>query len=156
MGVQTAAGSSFSIGPQNTSAADQSAYEALTYSLVGEVESISDFGDAYNSVTFTSLNDRRVRKIKGSADAGTITITIGHDSADTGQSDLETALASDEDYAFKVQLDDEGTGSPSNDTTFYFRGKVMSARTNPGDAENIVRVTAEVAINSAIVKVAAV
>jgi hypothetical protein len=156
MAVDTAAGSKFYIGPVNSTAADSTAYEALSYTLVGEVESIGEFGDQYNPVTFTALDDRRVRKFKGSADAGTISLTIGHDSADTGQTNLDTALASDSDYAFKVTLDDAGTGSPSSPTTYYFRGKVMSTRVNPGDAENIVRVSAEVAINSAIVKVDAV
>lgn len=156
MAVDTAAGTKFYIGPVNSVAAGQSAYEALSYTEVGEVESVSEFGDQYNAVTFTALGDRRVRKFKGSADAGTISLTIGHDSADTGQGNLDTALASDSDYAFKVTLDDAGTGSPSSPTTFFFRGKVMSTRTNPGDAENIVRISAEIAINSPIVKVDAV
>lgn len=156
MAVDTAAGTKFYVGPVNSSANGQSAYEALSYVEVGEVESISEFGDSFNEVTFTALSDRRVRKFKGSKNAGNITVAIGHDSADTGQTNLDTALGSDSDYAFKIELDDAGTGSPSSPTTFFFRGKVMSVRTNPGDAENIVRLTAEIAINSDIVKIDAV
>lgn len=155
-GLDTAAGSKFYIGPVNTTAANAAAYAALTYTEVGEVESIGEFGDQSNSVTFTALGDRRVKKFKGSRDAGTITVVIGHDSSDTGQTDLNAAEATDNDYAIKIELDDAGTGSPSNNTTFYFRAKVMGVRTNPGDAENVVRITAEIAINSAIVKVNAV
>jgi hypothetical protein len=156
MAVDTAAGSKFYIGPQDSTADNQSAYEALSYVQVGEVENLGEFGDQFNEVTFTALGDRRVRKIKGSKNAGNLQVTIGHDSADSGQSDLEAALASDEDYAFKVELDDAGTGSPSSPTTYYFRGKVMSTAVTPGDAESIVKINAVIGINSDLVTIAAV
>jgi len=156
MGVDTAAGSNFYIGPANEVAATQSAYEALSYVEVGEVTNISEFGDEANIVSHTALSDRRVRKFKGSYDAGVITLDIGHDSADTGQVNLDTALASDSDYAFKVTADDAGTGSPSSPSTYYFRGKVTSVRTTIGNAENIVMLRATIAINSPIIEVAAV
>ena len=152
MAVDTMAGAKISVGPANSVANDQAAYEALAYTLIGEVESISEFGDASREVTFTSLSDRRVRKFKGSRDAGTVQITMGNDESDSGQSDLVTAEASDDEYAFKVEGPDDSGTTP---TIYYFRAKVMSARKVPGDVEAIFRTRSDLGINSAIVEVAA-
>ncbi|TQE98653.1 MAG: hypothetical protein FKY71_12655, partial [Spiribacter salinus] len=77
MGISTAAGVTFGIG--TTASIDESStssaitdFQADTYSLVGEVESIGEFGDQINPVTFTALDDQRVRKFKGSRDSGSI------------------------------------------------------------------------------------
>ena len=58
------------------------------------------------------------------------------------------------DYAFKIELNDATTGSPlGTNTTFYFLGQVGSfVRSAPG-ADEILRVTSEVRINSAIITV---
>lgn len=156
MAVQTSAGAKFYLGPANETADEQAEFEALSYTLVGEIEDIGEFGDRVNPVNFTALGDSRVRKFKGSRDAGNITMTVGFDPSDAGQSAIETALAADGNYAVRISLGDTGTGSPSNPTTFYFLGKVMSYTTNIGSADNVVRSTVEVAIDSAIVRVAAV
>lgn len=156
MAVDTAAGSKIYIGPANAVADDQAEFEALSYTVIEEVENIGVFGDSVNEVTFTALNDRRVRKFKGSYNAGNMEITMGRSAAAAGQAALVAALLVDGDYAFKVELDDAGTGSPSNPTTFYFRGKVMSYQTTPGNAESIVMANSVIAINSEIVEVAAV
>lgn len=154
MAVHTSAGSKIFIGPVAGASVDTEAeYEVLSYVQVGEVEDIGAFGDAVNAVTFTSLSDRRVQKLKGSYDAGAFNVTMGLDGDDAGQEDLRDALASDADYAFKVVLNDGSTGSPSQDTTYYFRAKVMSFTTNIGGVENVTRAEASIAINSAIVTV---
>lgn len=157
MAVQTAAGSKIHIGPVADATVDTALeFEALIYTEVEETESLAVFGDTVSEVTFTALNDRRVRKFKGSFNAGTIAVVMGRDAAAVGQAAFIAALASDQDYAFKVTLADAGPGSPSSPTTFYFRGKVMSYETDINNAENVVRANASVAINSAIIEVAAV
>ena len=156
MAVDTAAGSKISIGPVNASAATPTDYQALSYVEVGEVENIGEFGDSFNEVNFTALSDRRVRKFKGSRNAGNIQLTIGHDSANTGQTNLNAALETDFDYAFRVELDDAGSGTGAAPTTFYFRAKVMAAPITPGDTETIVRINATLGINSDILKIDAV
>ena len=156
MAVQTAAGSKLFIGPANSTATTQNDFEALVYVEVGEIEELGEFGDTVNEINFTPLGNRRVGKFKGSFNAGTINLTVGRDPADPGQADLRDALASDSDYAFMVTLNDASEGSPSNPTTIYYRGKVMSYTTNIGNVENIVRSTVAIGINSAIVEVAAV
>jgi hypothetical protein len=156
MAVQSAAGSKIFIGPANSSADTQSAYEALAYTLIGEVESIGDFGDSFGEIAFTAISDRRVRKLKGSKNAGTLQLTLGRDPSDAGQAAVAAALASDAEYAFMVQQNDPLTGSPSNPTTFFFRGLVMSRTVNIGEAESIIRSNVLIGINSDVIEAPAV
>lgn len=157
MTVQTAAGSKIFIGPVAGASVDtQGEYEALSYTEIGEVENLGDFGDQANDVPFTTLGDRRTRHFKGSFDAGTVELTVGFDGADAGQAAVKAALASDSDFAFKVTLADDSDGSPAAPTTFYWRGKLMGRRIQVGNAENVVRAALTIGINSALVEVAAV
>lgn len=148
MTVKTSAGSSISIDPALPATNDDAGFEALTdFELIGEVESIGAFGTEYNEVTFTALDNRRVRKFKGSYNPGTIALTAGLDNADTGQAAIQAALDVDDDVSFKVELQD---GSIE-----YFTGKVMSYTTEISSVDNITMTTMNVGINSDIVKVAA-
>lgn len=164
MAVNTAAGSTFSIGPQGTyaSTVDWSksesdiidAFEALVWTEVGEVEDLGEFGDEASEITFAALANRRVQKFKGTFDAGTVTVQAGSDPADAGQLAMIAAFASDLDFPFRVTLNDQLTlnGDP---TTLYFGGKVMSKRRNVGNVENIVRQNFPVGINTEIIEVPA-
>jgi hypothetical protein len=151
MAVDTSAGSKFSIGPANDVANDQAAYELLSFTEVGEVESIGSFGDTYSEITFTALSNRRVRKFKGSKNAGTIELTLGFDGADTGQTAIKAALDADDDYACSVELNDGAT----TNTFFYFRGKIMSYVVGDANTENVSMATVSIGINSDIIEVAA-
>lgn len=148
MATNTAAGSRFYIGPV-TDAADVTAFEALTWVEVGEVEDLGEFGDQSNSVTFTALADARVRKFKGTKDAGDMTLTVGFDADDAGQLALIAAEAdtSPDDYGIKVQLNDDSL----DPTVAYFRGKIMSYRLQAGNADNVVRATVSIGINSPVI-----
>lgn len=153
MTVNTAAGTKVFIGTVGA-ATTQGEFEADSYIEVGEVEDLGEFGDTAEEVNFTALANRRVRKFKGSFNAGTMTVTAGSDPADAGQQALLAAFATDFDYNFKVTLNDEVTqgGTP---TTLYFRGKVMDKRRNVGQVNNIVRQNFAVGINSEILEVTA-
>lgn len=156
MAVQTAAGSKIFIGPANTTADSQADYEALAYTLVGEVENIGEFGDTFNEITFTSISDRRVRKFKGSKNAGTLSLVVGRDLTDAGQSAMKTARDSDSEYAVMVQQNDVVSGSPSNPTTYFFRALVMGFTVDIGEVESIIRANASLGINSDVIEVSAV
>lgn len=158
MAVNSTRGIRFYIGT-TASATTQNEYETDSYTEVGEIEDLGEFGDQYNAVTFTSLTDGRVRKFKGTADAGTLSLTIGMDTGDTGQDALTTALADtdSDDYNFKVVFTDGDTDvSPVVvATTVYFSGKVMSRRYQTGGADSIVRVAVDIGINTGIIEVEA-
>lgn len=150
MTVNTAAGSKvYMTAATVASTVDTKAeFDALVWTEIGEIEEIGEFGDQANPVQFTALGDGRVRKLKGSMDAGNLPLTLGHDTGDAGQVLLPDALDSKKDRGFKVVLNDGSEGSPSQDTTFYFRGLVMSHTVNPGSVDNIVRSSVNIAINS--------
>lgn len=130
----------------------QADYEEESYLEVGEIETLGNFGDKSSPITFTSLADSRVRKLKGPRDAGDMTLTVGDDPTDEGQAALIAAEATTFDYAFKVVGNDAQTpgGTPS---ISYFYGKVMSKEKAVGTATNVVKRNFSVGINSAIIDI---
>ena len=153
--LNTAAGCRFSLGGK-TGAYTQTEYEADTYIEVGEIEDLGEFGDTFSSVNFTSLRDGRVRKYKGTADAGDLTLTVGFDNGDAGQNAIKVAHKdrSKGDYNIKITLNDgDPTATPVlKPTTFYMRGKVMNNTVAPGSADNVVRRNITIGINSDILE----
>jgi len=149
MPVNTAAGATFAIGTK-APATDATTYAADTYTIVGEVESIGEFGDEVSAATFTALADRRVRKFKGTYDAGGLSLTVAFDSSDAGQTALAAALADEGsvDYNFKITFEDGDV--------FYLSGKVMSRRISAGSADEIVKATINIAIGTKVLEIPAV
>ncbi|MEG0632200.1 MAG: hypothetical protein RR517_06680 [Pseudomonas sp.] len=154
--LNTAAGCRIGIGSKN-GADTEALYKADTYVDIGEVEDLGEFGDTFSSVTFTSLRDGRVRKYKGTADAGDLTLTVGLDNGDLGQAKLKVAHKdrSKGDYNMKITLND---GDPDATpvllpTTFYLRGKVMNNTVAAGAADNVVRRNVTIGINSDILEI---
>ncbi|WP_330509306.1 hypothetical protein V1687_11715 [Pseudomonas putida] len=156
--LNTAAGCRLFIGGK-TGADTETDYKADTYVEVGEIEDLGEFGDTFSSVNFTSLKDGRVRKYKGTADAGDLTVTVGMDSGDAGQRAVKTAHKdrSKGDYNVKITLNDgDPTATPViNPTTFYMRVKVMNNTVAPGGADNVVRRNITMGINSDVLEIPA-
>lgn len=117
---------------------------------IGSVESLGEFGDEANIVTGANLADSRMQKAKGVRDAGTLALVCFHDPLDTGQLAIEAAEATSDNWPFKVVLPDSPTPLYS-DSIKYFRGIVASKRQNIGNADNIIRNTYNIAVNSAII-----
>lgn len=152
MAINTSAGAKIFIGPVNNVADDETTYSGLTYVEVGEVETLGEFGDSSQAVTFTGLSDARVRKLKGAADAGDIALTVANDPSDVGQIALIAASDTKFSYAIKVVLADAADENDT-DTTIYFRGKVMSRRLNVGGANDVTKRAFTIGIDSALVEV---
>ena len=156
--LNTAAGCRFALGSK--SGADTEAlYKADTYVDVGEIEDLGEFGDTFSSVTFTSLRDGRVRKYKGTADAGNMTMVVGFDSGDAGQKAVAVAHKdrSKGNYNVKVTLNDGDTDATPAilPTTFYYGVKVMNNTVAAGQADNVVRRNVTLAINTDIIEIPA-
>jgi len=133
---------------------DVSAYEADTYTLIGEVESIGEYGDEANNIEFLSIGDARVRNIKGARNAGAISITCGNDTTDAGQVAMKAAVDSNLNYPIKVVYDDKATSGGAGSID-YFRALVMSRRVNPAGADDITRITFNLGINTQLTSVVA-
>lgn len=153
MAIKTAAGSTISIcvTPKDSSnpPANRAAYAALTWVEIGEVQNLGRFGDKSNIVSFAALGDNRVRKVKGSKDAGTIALVCGRDPFDAGQIALRDAANTNFEYAIRIVANDalDGNDTPSE---YYFVGPVASAEDEYGTVDNVVTLNAEILINSPI------
>lgn len=152
MAISTGSGVILAIGT-TASAPSLAQFQADSYTNVGEVEDLGEFGDESEEVRFTSLTDGRVRKLKGPRDAGTIQVVCGDDDNDVGQLEMLAAEANTLDYNFRITLNNKQTLGGTNGIQ-YFRGKVMSKRLQVGQANNVLRRRFNVGINSAIVEVA--
>ena len=162
MPIQTGAGATIAIGTTIYTGSPQAlpnslaTFKAISYTPIGEVSEIGEFGDERTIVPFISLADGRTRKSRGSADAGDIQITFAYDASNAGQDALATAFAvasqNLDQYPFRVRLNDAtGTGSPANvGTTYYFGAKITQLRTQAISNDGIVTKVATLAINTAV------
>ena len=101
MGVATAAGAKLYIGTTATVGSTDS------YTEVGEVASLGEFGRTYAEVTWSPINSRGVQKFKGSYNDGNMAVGLGRDISDAGQAAMRVALDIDADYNFKVVANDD-------------------------------------------------
>ena len=152
--ITTASGAKIYIGPTTavtgaTDAASITAYKALTFVEVKEVENLGEFGDKAADVTFTSLSDARVRHLKGARDAGVLSLVVGRDPFDPGQIAARAAERTKFAYAIKIVAAD---APDENDTptTFFFHALVQSAKENFGAADNVVKTSIDLGITTPI------
>jgi len=117
----------------------------LTYTEIGEVSDLGEFGREYNEVTFNPLGDRRTVKRKGSYNDGSVSMTVARVPGDAGQTILQTALDDDASYFFDVELQD--------DTHLYFAAQVMSYTTNVGSVDQITTASVTLGITNDIFEV---
>jgi hypothetical protein len=153
MSINTGAGTRIFIGPRLLAdlPADHTAavtlLAALTYVEVGEMETIGDYGDTINDVSFSGLSSGRAKHLKGLADAGTVDLSIGFDAGDAGQLKLVEAFLdrSRFDYPIKVVYVDGETD--------YFAAKVMSNKKTGISVEGVLKRAVSLGVNSEIYEV---
>ncbi len=148
MGSQTAAGTSLAISATGPATHDAAGYAALTFVDIGQVEKLGSFGATFAKSEFQPLKGAK-QKYKGSSDNGAIQPSIAIDSADAGQTLLQTA-AEDETqklYSFCVTFADGAKR--------YFRGRVFGSPETADGADSMVMTTPTVEISTRVVKVAA-
>lgn len=159
--VAGSAGARLFIGPvlvvKTVKAMDDEAaltfYEAIDsgdWTEVEEVESFGAFGDTSQVATFAAMKDKRVRKLKTTRDAGTMSVVVGRDALDDGQIALEAAEKTDFNYAFKIVYND-APDEESSPSTEYFGGMVMTRATNLGSVQDVTKRNFDIAINTAII-----
>jgi hypothetical protein len=157
MAIKTGTGCTLAIGttlavPNGT----QAQYEADTYTNVGEIEEIGEFGDERSVVEFAALGDGRMQKARGVANAGDATVTYAHKTADAGQDAVKTAFEatsqSADEFNFRVLLNDQISTNP---TKFYWRARITGRRVLAITNDGVVKVRATLAINTTVLEVAA-
>ena len=143
----TSAGTKLHISASAPATYNSTGFAALTWTEIGEVSEMGEFGRQYNLVTFNTLGDRRTVKRKGSYNDGTIACQMARVPDDTGQTILVTAVNSDASYSIKVTLQDG--------TVFYTTAQVMSYTTNIGNVDQITSATVNLEIDNDIIEVPA-
>lgn len=139
--VATQIGTTFHLSSGAPATFDQSGCEALTYTKVGGVQTVSALGDGSEDGTVTDLEEGRVLHYNGAKDGGTIMVPYRFIAADAGQVIIRnnenstgafTAKITDSDGYVKYVvgvigpvLDDERAPTP-------FKGQNMEFRTISG------------------------
>ena len=120
---------------------------SLSYTLVGEVTDLGEFGREYSLVTHNPLGGRQTVKRKGSYNDGQVSMTVARVPGDGGQTILQDAVDSDENHYFEVTL--------QSGDKLYFAGQVMSYTANVGSVDQITTASVMVEITDEIIEVAA-
>jgi hypothetical protein len=129
MAVRTSAGTTIHVSAGIPATYDVTGYAALTYTAIGEVTNLGEFGREYNLVTHNPVATRSTVKRKGSYNEGQISLEVGLDTDDAGQILMKTASASDNDHSFKI--------TTQNGDVYYFAAQVMSFRVSVGGVDDI-------------------
>ncbi len=145
MAVQTTAGSTFAISASLPATLDAAGYNALTYTVVGEVTDIGEVGREYNLVNHNPVATRKTQKLKGSYDPGTINLQFGRDFTDAGQALMFTASRSDATYSVRITL--------QNGKKLYFQALVTTFKTTMGGVDSITGGTSDLSLMEDVLEV---
>lgn len=154
--LNTTAGSKISIGGTIEAATLAEFTDAgRSYIQIFGVSDFSEFGDEKQVVTFETIEDARVRKLSGTADAGTVELTVGRDPLDPGQQALRAALKTKSAYAIKIEMADKPDGATSTPSIYYLKAIVASAKNRLGAANDVTQTVFSLAIDAEPIEVAA-
>lgn len=140
----TSAGTKLHMSASLPTTYDVAGFAALTWTEIGEVSDLGEFGRQYNLVTFNPLGDRRTVKRKGAYNDGTIAAQMARVPTDAGQTMLVGAVNSDASKAIRITLQDG--------TIFYTTVQVMSYTTNVGSVDQITSATVNMEIDNDIIE----
>lgn len=133
MGVHTSAGSTFKISAGTPATFDSTGYAALTFTTVGEITDLGEFGREYALVTHQPVGSRGTQKKKGSYNEGSITLQLGLDTDDAGQVLCKQARDSDAAYSILV--------TTQNGDKYYGQALVMVFKVGAGGVDSITTAT---------------
>ncbi|WP_416355558.1 hypothetical protein ACLNGM_15070 [Aureimonas phyllosphaerae] len=129
-------------------------FTSQTWVEIGALTSIGSVGDTNAEITANEIGLGRDVSAKGTANAGTMTLTANIDTSDTGQIALRAAQKSISNYAFRIVFPDApATGASPKGSQRLFVGLVMGVPENLGSANQFATVDATVKINSNVVQV---
>jgi hypothetical protein len=155
-GIFATAGSKISIGQSMSAQSDDfvlADFSGNSWVEISWVENMGSFGDKSAEITFDAIGETRTQKLKGTRNAGSMDLVIGIDWEDVGQIALRAAEATPNDYAFKVEFNDAPLGGTPSYR--YFIAKIMSVEEKLDSANNVVKLSANLGVNSNIVRVSA-
>ena len=135
--AQTLVETTISISAGLPATQDATGYGAVSgLAVIGQVTDWTPGGKTSTVTTSSPIAQRGTDKFKATFNVGADTITVNRDDDDAGQVIVEAALASDNDYTFKVIFQDA--------TIDYFSGKVVSFNTSGGSADSMVQAVIQI------------
>ena len=141
-------------GVDNT---DLASFDALSWTEVGMIESIGEFGPENSIGSFTPLGTGTACKYAGSTDNGELSLSIAKTMTDTGLLALIARQGNPAEAAFKVELSEVGTTTgghavPAKYHRYCFNGLVKSARVTLGSGDDVVKVSVAIPITGEIIE----
>ena len=133
MTVRTSAGTILKVSASAPATFNTAGYSALTFTAVGEITDLGEFGREFALVTHNPVGTRGTQKFKGSFNEGTMNLTLGLDTDDAGQVLMKAASLADSAYSFEV--------TTQNGDTYYFQAMVMSFKVGIGSVDSITTAT---------------
>ena len=146
MTVQTSSGLTVSISIATPATFDKVGFDALTFTTIGEVTSVGEYGGTQEEVNHTPLNTAIVEKFKGATNYGSMALEFGYNVADAGQILLQAGSIGAQQFtkhSVKVEFSD---GSID-----YLYGFVFGYAKNPGAINSIVSGSSTIGIDKPIV-----
>ena len=140
MTARSSAGSSIKISAGNPATFDAAGFGALSFTSIGEVTNIGDFGRVYQLIKHNPLATRDTKKLKGSYDPGSAELQLALDNADAGQVLAKAASVSDSAYSFVVTSQDGHK--------WYFQALVIEFQVGIGAVNDITKAKIKIEITS--------
>lgn len=140
MAVRSSAGTTIAVSASTPATFDAAGYNALSWTAVGEVVNLGEFGREYNLITHNPVGSRGTVKLKGSFNEGQIALQVGLDTDDAGQILMKAAALSDNNYSFRI--------TTQNGDKYYFQAQVMSFKVGVGGVDDITSATTTLELTS--------
>jgi len=140
MAVRTTAGSTFKVSATAPATYDVPGYAALTWTAVGEITDLGEFGREYALVTHNPINTRITQKFKGSYNEGKMSLKLGLDTDDAGQVLMKAGSTSDAARFFEV-TDQKGD-------KYYFPAMVMTWKVGLASVDSITAASCDLELTS--------
>lgn len=140
MTARSTAGATLSLSAGVPATFDSTGYAALTYTKLGEVTNLGELGREYQVITHQPIDTAGDVKLKGGYNEGALELAMALDETDAGQILALAALASSNNYAFKLLY--------PNGKIRYFQGLVTKFKENPGSRDQVTTAAMHVEITT--------
>lgn len=150
MTAQTSQGVVLAISKSTPATTDAAGFAALTYTTVGELTDIPEYGAETTVVTHDPLASGTTQKYKGQTNNGSSALSGALDADDAGQA----IMISGAEGANKLLTHSVKITLPDGAIHYYF-GKIFSFKTSVGSANAIISFSSTFEIDSVVVRVAA-
>lgn len=114
-------------------------YDALSWTTIGEVVDISEFGLAYNIVEHETVEKEYAKKVKSTYAYDDMQINCAMDEADAGQIIINTAHRANQSYAFRL--------INSGGLRYHFTGFVTSNKTGAAIGDDLITKSIVISVN---------